>query len=32
MIGWKESPDQAKPLQRGTGEANLVDMLGGGKF
>lgn len=30
MIGWKESPDQAKPLERGTGEANLSDVLGGG--
>lgn len=32
MIGWKESPDQAKPLERGTGESNLTDVLGGGKF
>lgn len=32
MIGWKDSPDQAKPLQRGTGESNLADVLGGGKF
>jgi NADH dehydrogenase [ubiquinone] 1 alpha subcomplex assembly factor 5 len=32
MIGWKDSPNQAKPLQRGTGEANLADVLGGGKF
>jgi NADH dehydrogenase [ubiquinone] 1 alpha subcomplex assembly factor 5 len=30
MIGWKESPDQPKPLARGTGESNLVDVLGGG--
>jgi NADH dehydrogenase [ubiquinone] 1 alpha subcomplex assembly factor 5 len=30
MIGWKDSPDQQKPLARGTGEANLVDVLGGG--
>lgn len=32
MIGWKESPDQAKPLERGTGETNMADILGGGKF
>jgi NADH dehydrogenase [ubiquinone] 1 alpha subcomplex assembly factor 5 len=30
MIGWKEAPGQAKPLERGTGEANLTDVLGGG--
>jgi NADH dehydrogenase [ubiquinone] 1 alpha subcomplex assembly factor 5 len=27
MIGWKESPDQAKPLTRGSGEINLRDVL-----
>lgn len=32
MIGWKDSPDQAKPLERGTGETNMADVLGGGKF
>ncbi|KAM0720134.1 hypothetical protein Q7P37_004270 [Cladosporium fusiforme] len=32
MIGWKESPNQAKPLERGTGETNMADILGGGKF
>lgn len=30
MIGWKESAETPRPLQRGTGEANLVDVLGGG--
>ena len=30
MIGWKESENTPKPLDRGTGEANLVDVLGGG--
>lgn len=32
MIGWKDSPDQAKPLERGTGQTNIADVLGGGKF
>lgn len=27
MIGWRESPDQAKPLARGSGEINLKDIL-----
>ncbi len=27
MIGWHESPDQAKPLARGSGEMNLKDIL-----
>jgi len=30
MIGWKESADTPKPLERGTGQANLTDILGGG--
>ena len=30
MIGWKESKDTPQPLQRGTGESNLTDVLGGG--
>ena len=30
MIGWKESPDTPQPLERGTGQSNLVDVLGGG--
>jgi NADH dehydrogenase [ubiquinone] 1 alpha subcomplex assembly factor 5 len=29
MIGWKESPDQAKPLPRGSGEINIKDILEG---
>ncbi|RMD44802.1 hypothetical protein DV735_g386, partial [Chaetothyriales sp. CBS 134920] len=32
MIGWKESPNQAKPLARGSGEVNIKDVLGGGDF
>lgn len=32
LIGWKESPDQAKPLRRGSGEINIKDVLGGGSF
>ena len=32
MIGWKEGPNQGKPLPRGTGEVNMADILGGGKF
>lgn len=30
MIGWKEGGEQPRPLERGTGQANLVDVLGGG--
>ncbi|KAK3670208.1 hypothetical protein LTR78_009863 [Recurvomyces mirabilis] len=30
MIGWKESANTPKPLERGTGQANLTDVLGGG--
>ena len=30
MIGWKESPDTPKPLERGSGQSSLVDVLGGG--
>lgn len=30
MIGWKEGGNTPQPLQRGTGEANLTDVLGGG--
>ena len=32
MIGWKEGKGQAQPLQRGTGDVNLTDILGGGGF
>ena len=32
MIGWKESPDQAQPLARGSGEINMKDILGGGEI
>ena len=32
MIGWKESPNQAKPLARGSGDMNMKDVLGGGDF
>lgn len=32
MIGWKEGKGQSQPLQRGTGEVNLTDILGGGGF
>jgi len=31
MIGWKEGGVQQKPLERGSGEMNLKDVLGGGK-
>jgi NADH dehydrogenase [ubiquinone] 1 alpha subcomplex assembly factor 5 len=31
MIGWKEGPNQSKPLPRGTGQVNLADILGGGE-
>ncbi|CAH6721686.1 hypothetical protein CLIB1444_07S00122 [[Candida] jaroonii] len=27
MIGWKNSPDQPKPLERGSGQVNLKDVL-----
>lgn len=27
MIGWKESPDQPKPLERGSGDVNLKDLF-----
>jgi NADH dehydrogenase [ubiquinone] 1 alpha subcomplex assembly factor 5 len=30
MIGWKEAPDQPKPLERGSGQLNMKDILGGG--
>ncbi|CAG8062131.1 unnamed protein product [Penicillium olsonii] len=32
MIGWKEGENQAQPLQRGSGDVNLKDILGGGDF
>lgn len=32
MIGWKEAAGQAQPLERGSGETNLTDVLGGGDF
>lgn len=32
MIGWKEGSGQAQPLQRGSGDVNLKDILGGGDF
>jgi NADH dehydrogenase [ubiquinone] 1 alpha subcomplex assembly factor 5 len=32
MIGWKEGEGQAQPLQRGSGQVNLKDILGGGSF
>ena len=32
MIGWKEGEGQAKPLERGSGELNLKDILGGGEI
>ena len=31
MIGWKEGPDQAQPLSRGSGQVNIKDILGGGE-
>lgn len=31
MIGWKEGPNQPKPLQRGSGEISMKDILEGGK-
>lgn len=30
MIGWKEGGDQPVPLERGTGQADLTQVLGGG--
>lgn len=32
MIGWKEGENQRQPLQRGSGELNLTELLGGGGF
>ncbi|PWY76603.1 methyltransferase domain-containing protein [Aspergillus eucalypticola CBS 122712] len=32
MIGWKEGEGQAKPLERGSGQLNLKDLLGGGSI
>jgi NADH dehydrogenase [ubiquinone] 1 alpha subcomplex assembly factor 5 len=32
MIGWKEDPKQQKPLERGSGDINIKDVLGGGEF
>ncbi|PWY84604.1 S-adenosyl-L-methionine-dependent methyltransferase [Aspergillus sclerotioniger CBS 115572] len=32
MIGWKEGEGQSKPLERGSGQLNLKDLLGGGSF
>lgn len=32
MIGWKEAPGQQQPLERGSGQINIKDMLGGGSF
>ncbi|PYH90135.1 S-adenosyl-L-methionine-dependent methyltransferase [Aspergillus ellipticus CBS 707.79] len=32
MIGWKEGEGQSEPLQRGSGQLNLKDLLGGGEF
>jgi len=32
MIGWKEDKNQPQPLQRGSGDVNLKDILGGGDF
>ncbi|PYH41364.1 uncharacterized protein BP01DRAFT_360491 [Aspergillus saccharolyticus JOP 1030-1] len=32
MIGWKEGAGQAQPLERGSGQLNLKDILGGGSF
>lgn len=31
MIGWKEGKGQRQPLQRGSGEMNLTDVLGDGE-
>ncbi|KAK5800517.1 hypothetical protein VI817_002729 [Penicillium citrinum] len=32
MIGWKEDKNQPQPLQRGSGEIDLTEILGGGDF
>lgn len=32
MIGWKEGKGQRQPLQRGSGDMNLKELLGGGDF
>lgn len=32
MIGWKEGEGQSQPLDRGSGNTNLKDILGGGDF
>ena len=32
MIGWKEGSGQSQPLQRGSAQANIKDILGGGEF
>ena len=32
MIGWKEGPNQSKPLERGSGQINMKDILGGGEI
>jgi NADH dehydrogenase [ubiquinone] 1 alpha subcomplex assembly factor 5 len=32
MIGWKEGEGQSRPLERGSGEVNLKDILSGGSF
>ena len=31
MIGWKEGPNQPKPLERGSGEVSIKSILEGGK-
>jgi NADH dehydrogenase [ubiquinone] 1 alpha subcomplex assembly factor 5 len=32
MIGWKEDKNQPQPLERGSGDLNLSELLGGGDF
>ncbi|MCJ1479505.1 hypothetical protein MMC13_008191 [Lambiella insularis] len=32
MIGWKEGENQPTPLERGSGQVNIKDILGGGEF
>lgn len=32
MIGWTEGENQPKPLERGSGQINMKDVLGGGDF
>lgn len=32
MIGWKEGAGQQKALERGSGQVNMKDILGGGEF